>query len=116
MFAVTPVGTSDYPTMRKFRLFDLMLLSGITRVILTIVKTAVSIPDPIFEAAERTSKRLGISRSRFYALAIEQLIERQQGRGIQELLDEVYATENSHLDETLAAMQSASIRGNRKSW
>lgn len=81
-----------------------------------IVKTAVSIPDPIFEAAEHVSKRLGLSRSRFYALAIEQLIERQQGRGIQEVLDELYATKDSHLDETLAAMQSASIRGNRKSW
>ncbi len=89
---------------------------GITKVILATVKTAVSIPDQIFEAAERVSKRMGVSRSRLYTLAIEQLIERQQGRGIQELLDEIYATEDSHLDETLADMQTASIKGNRKSW
>jgi metal-responsive CopG/Arc/MetJ family transcriptional regulator len=80
------------------------------------VKTAVSTPDQIFQAAEGVSKRLGVSRSRLYTLAIEQLIARQQGRGIQEALDEVYATEDSHLDETLATMQTASIRGNRKSW
>ena len=115
MFAVTP-WSERLPYNAKFRLFHFMLLGGITVVILTIVKTAVSIPDAIFEAAERTSKRLGLSRSRFYVLAIEQLIERQQGRGIQEVLDEVYATEDSHLDETLAAMQTASIRGKRKSW
>ena len=80
------------------------------------MKPSVSIADQIFEAAERVSKRMGVSRSRSYTLAIEQLIARQQGRGIQEALHEVYATEDSQLDQTLGAMQTASIKGNRRSW
>lgn len=35
------------------------------------MKTAVSIPDPIFEAAEAMSKRLGLSRSELYARALQ---------------------------------------------
>lgn len=34
------------------------------------MKTAVSIPDPVFNEAEGLAKRLGISRSRLYARAL----------------------------------------------
>lgn len=40
---------------------------GITNVILRAMKTAISIPDPIFEAAEGFARRLGMSRSELYA-------------------------------------------------
>ncbi|MEM6753148.1 MAG: ChpI protein, partial [Cyanobacteria bacterium P01_C01_bin.38] len=33
------------------------------------MKTAISIPDPLFEAAEQFAKRLGLSRSELYAMA-----------------------------------------------
>ena len=38
------------------------------------MKTAVSIPDPIFKTADQLAKELGISRSELYARALEELI------------------------------------------
>jgi metal-responsive CopG/Arc/MetJ family transcriptional regulator len=42
------------------------------------MKTAVSIPDPIFETADQLAKELGISRSELYARALEELIRNRQ--------------------------------------
>jgi metal-responsive CopG/Arc/MetJ family transcriptional regulator len=38
------------------------------------MKTAVSIPDPIFQAAERVARRRGIRRSQLYAEALQRLV------------------------------------------
>ncbi len=78
------------------------------------MKTAISIPDPLFAAAERMSKRLRISRSRLYAQAMEAYLRAHQGKGITEALDAVYRTEDSGLDPLLAAMQWASLA--REEW
>lgn len=37
----------------------------------TLVKTAISIPDQVFQQAERAAKRLGLSRSEFFTLAVK---------------------------------------------
>ena len=39
------------------------------------VKTAISVPDPVFEEGERLAARLGWSRSQLYATAVERFIE-----------------------------------------
>jgi metal-responsive CopG/Arc/MetJ family transcriptional regulator len=38
------------------------------------MKTAVSIPDPLFRAAERLARRRGVRRSQLYAEALERLV------------------------------------------
>ncbi len=73
------------------------------------MKTAVSIPDPLFEAAERLAKRLGMPRSRLYSQAIERYVWQAQRRDVTAQLNEVYSTEAANLDRALAAMQWASI-------
>jgi len=80
------------------------------------MKTAISIPDRLFDAAERVSNRLGISRSRFYAMAIEKVLESDARRGVRQALDAVYAQENSRLDPRLAKMQSASLLAQDEKW
>ncbi len=40
------------------------------------MKTAVSIPDEIFADAERLAERLGTSRSKLYAQALEDFVSR----------------------------------------
>lgn len=80
------------------------------------MKTAISVPDSVYEAAERLSKRLGISRSRFYTMAIERVLEKDPRKGVKEKLDAVYAKRNSRLDRRLAAMQSASLPGEDENW
>lgn len=72
------------------------------------MKTAISVPDEVFEAAEKAAKKLGVSRSEFYANAVRDFIERYGSEGITETLNSVYAAEESNLDKSLAAMQWSS--------
>ena len=51
-----------------------VLDKGITSVILSCVKTAVSLPDDLFERAETEAAKRGMTRSGFYAEAIETYI------------------------------------------
>jgi metal-responsive CopG/Arc/MetJ family transcriptional regulator len=78
------------------------------------MKTAVSIPDPLFREAERLTKRLRIPRSQLYATALEEYVRRQRSKGIKEALDEVYRTEPSELDPVLGHLQSEVL--GRKEW
>jgi metal-responsive CopG/Arc/MetJ family transcriptional regulator len=73
------------------------------------MKTAVSIPDPIFHAAESLAKRLGMSRSELFSRALEAYLETHKHDSVREALDAVYSQESSSLDETLAQIQWASL-------
>jgi predicted transcriptional regulator len=73
------------------------------------MKTAISIPDPIFEAAERLAQRLDMSRSQLYAQAVEIFVRTHHRSGITEALDRVYAKEPSGLDPQWSAAQAASL-------
>ena len=72
------------------------------------MKTAISIPDDVFENAERTAKKLGVSRSELYANAVSEFIERYRREGITEKLNELYDAEGgaeSSLDPNLSTLQ-----------
>lgn len=87
------------------------LLHGMTTVILLPVKTAVSIPDSIFESAESFARRRGMTRSELYAKALDAYLEEHKAEGITERLDAVYAgerAEEGRLDPVLARMQAES--------
>ena len=83
-----------------------MVIPGYTRG----VKTAVSIPDPLFEAADRLARRRRISRSALYAEALERLIAEQSDHDVTALLDDVYAERASTLDAAVAAAQAETLR------
>ncbi len=75
------------------------------------VKTAVSIPDPIFEAADRLARERRISRSALYAEALERLIaEHRTADAVTAALDAIYTRHDSELDPPLAAAQSQAVR------
>lgn len=74
------------------------------------VKTAVSIPDPIFEAADRLARRRKISRSALYAEALERMLAEHAGDDVTARLDEIYTEQSSALDEPLAAAQAQALR------
>jgi hypothetical protein len=82
-------------------------------VILVGMKTAVSIPDPVFEAAEGVARRLGLSRSALYARAIDAFVQAHRGEGVTAALDAVYATEASTVDPVLDRLQLAALRAER---
>ena len=80
------------------------------------MKTAISIPDEIFEKAERTAKKLGVSRSELYAKAIRDFVERYRRENLTEKLNEIYFTDESisELDPYLMALQTQSLK--REDW
>ena len=75
------------------------------------MKTAISIRDEVFEAAERTAQALGLSRSQLYARAVSEFVARQRAKDVTARLDAVYGEDEteSHLDSALAALQSLSL-------
>lgn len=78
------------------------------------MKTAISIPDSLFEAAEMAAERLGLSRSQLYARAVAEYLSVYGAEGTTERLDKVYADQESRLDPVIQRMQLASIA--EKEW
>ncbi len=78
------------------------------------MKTAVSIPNPVFRSAQALADRLGMSRSELYSRALEAYIEDHKRDRVTEALNELYAEESSRLDEVLAQMQWLSLP--REDW
>ena len=80
-------------------------------VILAPMKTAISIPDEVFEQAERLAKIRGWSRSELYANAVSTFINNERFLGVREKLDAVYGenAEDSALEPLLNHAQTRSI-------
>jgi len=78
------------------------------------MKTAISIPDPIFQAAEEAAKQLSMSRSELYARAVEEFVTARCHGNVTEKLNEVYSENPSTLDSAVAEMQSLSL--DRSPW
>ena len=73
------------------------------------MKTAISIPDGIFQRAERLAKRLQVSRSELYRTALREYVDEHAAEDVTERLNEVYEAEESHLEAGLARIQAASV-------
>jgi metal-responsive CopG/Arc/MetJ family transcriptional regulator len=73
------------------------------------MKTAISIPDPIFEAAEQLARKSGVSRSKLYTTAIAAYVEKHRAAHITEQLNQLYATDDSSLDEVIQRLQTLSL-------
>jgi predicted transcriptional regulator len=53
------------------------------------IKTAISLPDDVFEEAERLASRLKVSRSELYAKALQEFVRRHAPDAIKEAYDRV---------------------------
>lgn len=78
------------------------------------MKVAVSIPDPIFEAAEQLAKERNIPRSQIFAEALSTYLELRNSESVTELLNEIYGGESSKVDEALTKAQYDAI--NHEAW
>lgn len=54
------------------------------------VKTSVSIEKALFEQAEKLAKRMQVSRSRLYSLALEMFLEKYESQQILQQLNRLY--------------------------
>ena len=73
------------------------------------MKTAISIPDSTYDAAEQMARRMGVSRSEFYTRAVASYLEVHRQRNVTKALDAIYGDTHSGIDDELAVMQRRSI-------
>lgn len=73
------------------------------------MKTAISLPDDLFESAEALAERLGMSRSELYATAVAEYLAKHRDQDVTGKLNEVYADEPSGLEPDLRSAQARSV-------
>jgi metal-responsive CopG/Arc/MetJ family transcriptional regulator len=73
------------------------------------MKTAISIPDDIYHAADHLAKRLGMSRSEFYSKAVSNYIAAHQNDAVTQALNQIYEKETPVIDPVLNLMQLKSL-------
>jgi len=78
------------------------------------MKVAISLPDPVFRAAERLAKRLRKSRSELYAEAIAEYVGARGARALTAKLNAVYAAQPSGTDPALRHAQLERL--SREAW
>lgn len=73
------------------------------------MKTAISLPDSVFEEAEIVARQLGLSRSELYTRALQAYLRKYNRRQMLNQLNQVYSQESSALNPELARMQLMSL-------
>lgn len=73
------------------------------------MKTAISIPDPVFRSAEALARRLKISRSQLYANAVAEFVAKYRRNQLTKQLNEVYSGIEDGIDADLLALQQRSL-------
>lgn len=73
------------------------------------MKTAISLPDPVFEEAETLAQHLGLSRSELYTKALQTYLKRYNRNHTLLKLNQVYSKESSELDPVMLKMQLRSL-------
>ena len=72
------------------------------------MKTAISVPNDVFELSERLAKKLKVSRSRIFAMGVKKLAEEHDDE-VTARLNEVYSKEDSSVDPVLFKMALMSL-------
>jgi metal-responsive CopG/Arc/MetJ family transcriptional regulator len=73
------------------------------------MKTAISLPDSVFEEAESLARQLGVSRSELYTNALKAYLRKYNRDQILGKLNQIYSEESSELDPSLAKIQFISL-------
>jgi predicted transcriptional regulator len=80
------------------------------------MKTAISLPDALFERVDRTAKSLGISRSELFQRAVREFLDHCEQDEVSEALDRLYRPggEDSSLHPAVRKAQLAALP--REDW
>jgi len=73
------------------------------------MKTAISVPDDVFEAADELAEEQGISRSELYSTAVAEYLAKHRAEDVTAKLNEVYAREPSGLPPEIRRAQARSV-------
>ncbi len=73
------------------------------------MKTAVSVPDPLFRAADALARRLGVSRSRLYSVALSEYLARRDHSLVTDRLNAVYGETDGAVDHAPLILSTRSL-------
>jgi metal-responsive CopG/Arc/MetJ family transcriptional regulator len=73
------------------------------------MKTAISIPDSLFEIVEETAKKMGVSRSKLFSLAVREFLKDRNTKNVTNRLNECYKKASSKLNKSIESAQLSSI-------
>lgn len=85
-------------------------------VILRSMKTAISLPDELFEAADQLAEKLGVSRSQLYARALSDYVAQHQQGDVTDRLNAIYSQTDARLDPVLQEFQFLSLTAAGEDW
>jgi len=74
------------------------------------MKTAISLPDDLFQSADELADRLGVSRSHLYATAVAEYVAKHRDQDVTARLNDVYGEEEAGLEPELRRAQARSVR------
>jgi metal-responsive CopG/Arc/MetJ family transcriptional regulator len=74
------------------------------------MKTAVSVPDDLFQQAEAAARRLQVSRSELYARAIAEFVKNLNDNAVTQRLNDVYTQNPAKVDSVLHRAQLKSLK------
>jgi metal-responsive CopG/Arc/MetJ family transcriptional regulator len=74
-----------------------------------VMKTAISLPDSVFEEAESLARQLGVSRSELYTQALKAYLQKYNHNQILSKLNLIYSEEPSEPDPVLTKIQFMSL-------
>jgi hypothetical protein len=78
------------------------------------MKTAISVPNDVFELSERLAKKLKVSRSKIFAMGVKKLAEEHDEDDIIARINAVCDEIDTSLDPAIKAYQSRMIK--REEW
>jgi len=78
------------------------------------MKTAISLPDEVFEDAERLAHRLGKSRSALFAEAVAEYVARHEPEAVTEAMNRVADELDTRLDAPAKGVARSLLR--RSEW
>jgi hypothetical protein len=78
------------------------------------MKTAISVPNDVFQLSDRLARKLKISRSAVFAMGVKRLGEEYDDDEITARLNEFYSKEKAEIDPVL--LQIAALSLPREEW
>jgi metal-responsive CopG/Arc/MetJ family transcriptional regulator len=78
------------------------------------MKTAISIDDGLLEEADQAARLMGLSRSRLFAVAVRDFLQRQRHEQMLLRLNEVYANQPEPVEKRLLRGLKAKVRRSMK--
>lgn len=74
------------------------------------MKTAISLDDNLLQEADDVARQMGLSRSRLFAVALSEFLQRKKQDQMLSLLNEIYAESMRPVEKRLLKKMKAKVR------